>query len=61
MKNKKAQTFVAYAALIAIIVAALIVIGRYLSRSLQGKYRDSGDVFGGGTQYEPGVTTVTDE
>lgn len=45
-----------YAVLIAIIIAALIAMNRYLTRAVQGKLRDSADVFGGGAQYAPGVT-----
>lgn len=56
MKNKKAQSYLVYAVLIAIMVGALIIISRYLARSMQGKYRDTADVYGGGAQYEPGVT-----
>lgn len=56
MRNKKAQSVLVYAFLIAIIIAALIAMNRYLSRAIQGKLRDSADVFGGGAQYEPGVT-----
>ncbi len=60
-RNKRAQSFIEFAAIIAIMVAAIIVINRYLARSLQGKYRDTADVFGGGTQYAPGVTVETQE
>jgi Flp pilus assembly pilin Flp len=58
MKNKRAQSFVEYAALIAIIVAAIVAIVSYMGRSISGRYRDSADVYGGGTQYDPSVTTV---
>jgi len=33
----------------------------YLRFSLQGKIRESADVFGRGEQYEPGVTKCYDE
>ena len=59
MQNKTAQTFIIYAVLIAILAIAMVTISMYLRRSVQGKYRDSADVFGGEKQYEPGVTTIT--
>jgi len=58
MRNKKAQSFLEYAFLIAVIVAALIGMFFYISYAVRGKYRESTDVFGQGEQYEPGVTTV---
>jgi len=42
-----------YAALIAIVVAVLLGMSVYLKRSLSGKWRAVGDVFGYGKQYEP--------
>jgi len=56
--NKKSQSFVMYAALIAILSVALIAMFSYVKRSIQGKYRDAGDAFGGGAQYEIGVSTT---
>lgn len=56
MKIKQAQTFLIYAALIAVIIGSLVVISKYVKRSLQGRIRESADVFGGGAQYEPGLT-----
>lgn len=42
-----------YAALIAIIIAALIGMSVYLKRSICGKLRNVGDAFGHGRQYAP--------
>ncbi len=42
---------VEYIAVILVIIAALIVGGVYYQRSLQGRYRQAGDVLGGGLQY----------
>ncbi len=47
-----------YAILIAILSLALIVMFNYIKRSVQGKYREAGDAFGGGAQYETGVSTT---
>jgi len=41
-----------YAATIAIVVAALLAMSIYLTRAISGKMRSSGDVFGGGRQYQ---------
>jgi len=55
-KNKQAQTFLAYVVIVAILVAALVAMRSYFQRSIQEKFRQAGDVIGGGDQYEPGVT-----
>jgi hypothetical protein len=49
--NPKAQSIVEYVAVILLVIGVLIVVGVYFKRSLQGKYKESGDVFGGGEQY----------
>lgn len=41
-----------YAVLIAIIAAALIGMAVYLKRSLSSKWRETGDTFGHGRQYD---------
>ena len=46
-----AQSTVEYLAVILVIIGVLIVAGVYYQRSLQGKYRQSVDVLGGGEQY----------
>jgi hypothetical protein len=49
--NPNAQSVVEYVAIILVVIGILIVAGVYYQRSLQGKYKESGDVFGGGEQY----------
>jgi len=44
------------AVLITVVVAALVGMSFYIKRALSGKWRDVGDSFGFGRQYEPGVT-----
>ena len=61
MPNKRGQSVLEYGLLITALVAALIVMAVYLRFSLQGRVRDSADVFGRGEQYEPGVTVCRDE
>lgn len=60
MPNKKAQSLIEYSALLAILVAALLAMFTYLRFSLQGRIRESADVFGRGEQYEPGITQCYD-
>jgi Flp pilus assembly pilin Flp len=40
-----------------LVVAALVTMGVYIKRGLSGKWREVGDSFGHGKQYEPGRTT----
>lgn len=42
-----------YAALIALVVAALIGMSVYFMRGLSGRWRAVGDTFGFGRQYQP--------
>lgn len=61
IRKNRAQSFSEYAVLIGVVVAALIGMHIYLGRIVQGKFRQAGDVFGGGEQYEIGLTQVTDD
>lgn len=53
MFNNKAQSFLEYAIVILVIIGVFIFAGSYYKRSLQGRYRQAGDVLGGGEQYTP--------
>jgi len=55
IKNKHnfGQSILEYIVVITVIAATLITIAAYYKRSLQGKYRQAADVFGGGAQYTP--------
>ena len=57
--SSKGQGVIEYTILIAILVAVLVGMASYVQRALAGKWRDVGDTFGYGRQYEPGVTAVT--
>ena len=57
--SKRAILTVEYVILIAAIVAALLAMQFYLRRAVCGRLRSTGDAFGQGRQYEPGVTVVT--
>lgn len=50
-----------YAVLIAVVAAGLIGMSIYIKRSLCGKWRETGDTFGYGRQYQPGVTITTEK
>lgn len=60
LRKNKSQSFLEYAILIAVLVAAFIAMRIYFVRSVQEKYRQSADVFGEGEQYARGVTQVTE-
>lgn len=49
--NRKAQVFLEYAVLVAILAAALVGMQIYMKRAVQGKYRQLGDDLG--PQYSP--------
>jgi len=53
--SSKAQSIIEYVAIIMVIIAVFIAMGAYYKRSLQARYRQAGDVLGGGEQYTPVV------
>ncbi|MBM3244956.1 MAG: hypothetical protein FJZ15_04095 [Candidatus Omnitrophica bacterium] len=53
--NRRGQSTLEYAVIIAIVVAALIAMQAYMKRGLQGKLRSASDDIG--EQYSPGRTT----
>ncbi len=55
--NKKAQSTLEYAILIAVVVGALIGMQTYVKRGLQGRLQEATDQVGG--QFEPGTTSST--
>lgn len=60
LKQKKGQSYLAYAVLIAVVVAVFLGMKVFVGRALQEKFRQSADSIGQGEQYEPGVTRVGD-
>jgi Flp pilus assembly pilin Flp len=52
MNRKKALSSIEYAVLIIVVVAALIGMSVYLKHAILGKWRDAGDMFGQGRQYD---------
>ena len=59
LMNKRAQSTLEYALMIAVVVGALIAMQVYVKRGLQGKLKDSTDQIG--EQYSPGYTTGYEE
>ena len=57
MRNK-GSFVLGYAVLITVIISALLCMHVYIKRAICGRWREAADVFGGGRQYEPGVTTI---
>jgi len=55
--NKKGQSTLEYAIIIAVVVAALLAMQVYIKRGLQGKLRQASDDIG--DQFSPGYTTGT--
>jgi len=55
--NRRAQSTLEYAVIIAVVVAGLIAMQAYMKRGLQGKLRQASDEIG--EQYSPGKTTGT--
>lgn len=60
LKQKKGQSYLAYAVLIAVVVAVFLGMKVFVGRALQERFRQSADAIGQGEQYEPGVTRVGD-
>jgi Flp pilus assembly pilin Flp len=50
---KKAQSILEYVVIVGVLAAALIIVGIYYQRSVQGKFRTAADVLGGGELYNP--------
>lgn len=55
--NKKAFAVLEYAALCAVVAAALLISFSYMKRGVQGRLMKNADVFSD-RQYEPGRTTI---
>jgi len=61
MKRKnRAQSLMEYGVVIIVVAIALVAMRTYLVRSFQEKYRQTGDVFGEGEQFKPGLTQATE-
>ena len=56
MTRPRGSFMVEYAVMGAVLMAALLGMLVYVQRGLHGKWREVGDSFGHGRQYEPRVT-----
>ncbi len=56
IKNSKGQTALEYTVLMIIVAAALLTIGNYFKRGMQGKWKSTVD--GMGDQYDPRFSNV---
>jgi uncharacterized protein (UPF0333 family) len=56
--NKRGQSALEYAVLLAVIVAALVAMQVYVKRAGEGRLKESADDLG--SQYEPGKTDVAE-
>jgi len=54
--RKKGTSILEYSLLVAIVIAALLAMQIYVKRAVSGRWREAGDVFGFGRQFEKGVT-----
>ena len=56
MRNNKGSLFLEYTFIILVVIAAWLSVGRYVKRAVFGRWRQVGDYYASGRQYEPGVT-----
>ena len=54
-RSNRAQLAIEFAVLLAILVAALLLLGYYVRNVLMGKFRESSDKIGQGELYTPNV------
>ena len=58
-KNSKALSTLEYVIFFIVLAAVAIAMATYFKRSVQGRYRQTGDLFGGGEQRDTAPTTVS--
>lgn len=57
-RSQRAQSAIEYAVLIAIAAAAFVGMSLYTMRAASGRFRQVGDAFGQGRQYDPKTTSA---
>ena len=57
IKRRSGQGIIEYVTLVVFIIGALLVVQKYLSRGISGRWKASGDSFGSGRQFDPNKTT----
>ena len=58
LRRARGQSAIEYAVWVAVIAAMLLGMAVYVKRALCGRWRQVGDVFGYGKQFEPGKTSA---
>ena len=58
LRRARGQSVIEYAACVAVLAAMLLMMAVYVKRALCGRWRQVGDVFGYGKQFEPGKTSA---
>ena len=61
MRNRAGHSVLENAVLLAVVVAGLLAMFKFLQNGAQGRIRQAADTFGAGEQYESGVTKCYDE
>jgi len=50
--NNRAVSVIEYSLIVAVVIAALLGMSIYFKRAISGRWRQAGDVFGYGRQYD---------
>ena len=58
MRKIRGQGILDYLVLLAVVIAALLVLGRYIKNTLSGKMREGSDIIGQGETYRPWDTRI---
>ena len=53
LRRKHGWLAIEHAVVVAVVIAAVLGMSIYVKRALSGRWRDAGDTFGHGRQYEP--------
>ena len=61
MRNRAGHSVLENAVLLAVVVAGLLAMFKFLQNGAQGRIRQAADTFGAGEQYESEVTKCYDE
>ena len=61
MRNRAGHSVLENAILIAVVVVGLLAMFKFLQNGAQSRIRQAADTFGGGEQYESGVTKCYDK
>ncbi len=55
-KNRRGASIIEYAVLIVMFLAAILLMQKSIARTFFGRWKDAGDSFGSGEQYDPNLT-----